>query len=232
MRRGGARRFRSWIQIQDCRREILDADILGVYTATIPTATAEVGGSAWHSAGILLSKDFGKHHFDFNETAQWLVRPGASGSTGTILRRGVLPWSDGKVGRDGEIAGFSRTNLTTPATMTNHGAATYNWFLAIDPRLGCVFAVYGNLPRAPFLCVTYSVRTYTTTKEKNKKQIDRYTEVTKSRPDSRTIGHAGVLKANAGVPELSSRSGRQCLCRSAALTASLRRTGLRRDCFR
>src|SRR5438105_646991 len=51
-----------------------------LYTALIPTSTAGVGlGALGHSAGILLSEDFGKHHFDFNEAAQWLGRSGQHG---------------------------------------------------------------------------------------------------------------------------------------------------------
>src|SRR5215510_4909171 len=46
-----------------------------LYTAVIPTATAGVGvGAMSHSAGGLTSKDFGQHHFDFNETVQWVGR--------------------------------------------------------------------------------------------------------------------------------------------------------------
>lgn len=131
-----------------------------LYTATIPTATAEVGaGAVGHSAGILLSKDFGKHHFDFNETAQWLGRPGATGFdrdyfTALAYSRGV----QGKWGVTGEIAGFSRANATLAATMTIMGAATYNWSSRLVLDSGIYFAAYGNLPRATFFCgVTYSV---------------------------------------------------------------------------
>jgi len=131
-----------------------------LYTATIPTATAQVGaGAVGHSAGILFSKDFGKHHFDFNETAQWLGRPGASGFdrdyfTALAYARGVTE----KWGVTGEIAGFSRTNATTPATMTIMGAATYNRSPRLIFDLGVYFAAYGNLPRAIFFSgVTYSV---------------------------------------------------------------------------
>ena len=131
-----------------------------LYTATIPTATAEVGaGAVGHSAGILVSKDFGKHHFDFNETAQWLGRPGATGFdrdyfTALAYSRGVK----GKWGVTGEIAGFSRANATLAATMTIMGAATYNWSSRLVLDSGIYFAAYGNLPRATFFCgVTYSV---------------------------------------------------------------------------
>jgi len=131
-----------------------------LYTATIPTATAEVGaGAVGHSAGLLLSKDFGKHHFDFNETAQWLGRPGANGFdrdyfTALAYSRGVK----GKWGVTGEIAGFSRANATLAATMTIMGAATYSWSSRLIFDSGIYFAAYGNLPRATFFCgVTYSV---------------------------------------------------------------------------
>jgi hypothetical protein len=131
-----------------------------LYTATLPTATAELGaGAVGHSAGILVSKDFGKHHFDFNETAQWLGRPGASGFdrdyfTALAYSRGV----QGKWGVTGEIAGFSRANATLAATMTIMGAATYNWSSRLVLDSGIYFAAYGNLPRATFFCgVTYSV---------------------------------------------------------------------------
>jgi hypothetical protein len=131
-----------------------------LYTATIPTATAEVGaGAVGHSAGLLVSKDFGKHHFDFNETAQWLGRPGATGFdrdyfTALAYSRAVL----GRWGVTAEIAGFSRANATLAATMTIMGAATYNWSSRLVLDSGIYFGAYGNLPRATFFCgVTYSV---------------------------------------------------------------------------
>src|ERR1700739_3191677 len=131
-----------------------------LYPATIPTATAQVGaGAVGHSAGGLLSKDFGKHHFDFNETAQWLGRPGASGFdrdyfTALAYSRAVT----GAWGVTGELAGFSRTNATQPDTMTMMGAATYNWSPRLVLDLGAYFATYGDLPRATFFSgVTYSV---------------------------------------------------------------------------
>src|SRR5262252_1959180 len=51
-----------------------------LYGVTIPTATKGVGvGAIGHSAGFLVSKDLGPHHFDVNETVQWVGRPGATG---------------------------------------------------------------------------------------------------------------------------------------------------------
>ena len=131
-----------------------------LYTATIPTATAGVGaGALGHSAGILVSKDFGKHHFDFNETAQWLGRPGANGFdrdyfTALAYSRGIR----GKWGATAEIAGFSRANAAMPATLTLMGAATYNVSSRFVVDTGVYFAGYGRLPRATFFSgITYSV---------------------------------------------------------------------------
>jgi len=131
-----------------------------LYTATIPTATAGVGvGAVGQSAGILASKDFGQHHFDFNETAQWVGRPGASGYDRNYFT--ALAYSHpihGKWGITAEVAGFSWTNAANPATMTLMGSAIYS----ISPRLildgGMYMAAYGRLPRVTFFDgITYSI---------------------------------------------------------------------------
>jgi len=131
-----------------------------LYAATIPTAHDELGaGALGHSAGILVSKDFGKHHFDFNETAQWLGRRGASGFdrdyfTALAYTRPIK----GKWGASFEIAGFSRANLTTPATMTLMGGPTYSVSSRLVLDTGIYIAAYGNLPRVTFFSgLTYSV---------------------------------------------------------------------------
>jgi len=114
-RRGGTRRFRSGIynKYKIIEEKGAHPTLSVLYTATIPTATAEVGaGAVGHSAGILASKDFGKHHFDFNETAQWLGRPGATGFDRDYFT--ALAYS----------RGVSRGNATLAATMTIMGAAT------------------------------------------------------------------------------------------------------------
>ena len=131
-----------------------------LYTATIPTATAGVGvGAIGHSAGILASKDFGLHHLDFNETAQWVGRPGASGYDRNYFT--ALAYSHpirGKWGMTAEAAGFSWTNTANPATMTLMGSAIYS----VSPRLildsGIYIAAYGQLPRVTFFGgITYSI---------------------------------------------------------------------------
>jgi len=131
-----------------------------LYTATIPSATAGLGaGALGHSAGILVSKDFGKHHLDFNESVQWLGRPDAKGFdrdyfTALAYQHPVTP----RLQATAEIAGLSRANARTPSTLTILSALTY----AVSPRLildvGCYVAAHGNLPRATFfLGMTYSV---------------------------------------------------------------------------
>jgi hypothetical protein len=131
-----------------------------LYVATLPTASAELGaGAVGHSIQLLVSKDFGKHHFDVNEGVQFVGRPGAVGHDRNYFS--ALSYFHplaGKWGYTGEIAGFSRTNAATPATMILLNAATYN----VSPRLildgGAYFAVYGNLPRVTFFGgVTYSI---------------------------------------------------------------------------
>jgi len=64
----------------------------------------------------------------------------------------------GKWGYAGEIAGFSRLNATTPATMTLLNAATYNVSSRLVLDAGAYFAAYGQLPRITiFAGVTYSI---------------------------------------------------------------------------
>jgi hypothetical protein len=131
-----------------------------LYTATIPTATAGLGaGALGHSAGILVSKDFGKHHLDFNESVQWLGRPDASGFDRDYFT--AMAYSHpvtAKLQVTAEIAGFSSANAIYPSTLTILLAETY----AVSPRLvldgGFYIAGRGNLPRATFfLGMTYSV---------------------------------------------------------------------------
>jgi hypothetical protein len=131
-----------------------------LYVATVPTATAGLGaGAMGHSVEILLSKDFAKHHFDLNFGPQFLGRPGASGFDRNYFS--ALSYSYAitkKWGYTNEIAGFSRANATTPATLTVLNAATYNFSPRLVLDCGVFLAVYGNIPRANFIAgVTYSI---------------------------------------------------------------------------
>jgi hypothetical protein len=131
-----------------------------LYVATIPTARPQLGaGTMQHLAQLLVSKDFGKHHFDVNEGVQFVGRLSGSGFDRHYFS--ALSYSHpltGKWGYTAEIAGFSRANAANPGTMTILIAATYS----PSPRLvfdgGAYVAAYGNLPRVTFfLGLTYSV---------------------------------------------------------------------------
>jgi hypothetical protein len=131
-----------------------------LYVATLPTARVELGAGAMaHLVQALVSKDFGKHHFDVNEGAQFVGRPGDGGFDRRYFT--ALSYSHplpGKWGFTAEIAGFSRTNAQTPATMTLLGAATYNVSSRLVLDVGAYVAAYGNLPRVTFVGgVTYSI---------------------------------------------------------------------------
>ena len=131
-----------------------------LYVATLPTARPELGvGATAHLAQVLVSKDFGKHHFDVNEGVQFVGRPRSSGFDHTYFT--ALSYYRpvrGKWGYTGEIAGFSRRNATNPAAMTLLNAATYNLSSRLVLDGGAYVAAYGQLPRVTvFAGVTYSV---------------------------------------------------------------------------
>jgi hypothetical protein len=131
-----------------------------LYVATLPTARPELGyGAMAHLAQILVSKDFGKHHFDVNEGVQFVGRPQVGGFDHRYFT--ALSYSrplTAKWGYTGEIAGFSRQNASTQATMTLLNAATYNLSSRLVLDGGVYIAVYGQLPRVTaFAGLTYSV---------------------------------------------------------------------------
>jgi hypothetical protein len=131
-----------------------------LYTASFSTSTGAPGiGAPGHGVDVLLSKDFGRHHFDFNEGVRFLGRPGADGYDRTYFTAfdyaRPLPR---KWGMTVEIAGFSRANASTPASMAVLLAATYNASSRLVLDAGEYTAVYGNLPRVTFFVgVTYSI---------------------------------------------------------------------------
>ncbi len=131
-----------------------------LYVATIPTAKTQLGaGAMQHLAQILVSKDFGKHHFDVNEGVQFLGRQGSSGFDRRYFS--ALSYSHplpGKWGYTLEISGYSRANASTPATLTFLAAPTYNLSSRLVFDGGAYYSVYGNLPHVTFfLGLTYSV---------------------------------------------------------------------------
>jgi hypothetical protein len=131
-----------------------------LYVATLPTARPALGaGAMQHLAQILVSKDFGKHHFDANEGVQFVGRPGSSGFDRRYFT--ALSYSHPltqKWAYTAEIAGFSRAGTMNPASMTILAAPTYNLTSRLVFDGGAYLAVYGNLPRVTFfLGLTYSV---------------------------------------------------------------------------
>lgn len=131
-----------------------------LYLATIPTARPQLGaGAVQHLVQVLLSKDFGKHHFDGNEGVQFVGRVGSAGFDHRYFN--ALSYSyplTAKWGYTAEIAGFSRANATTPATLTLLAAPTYNLASRLVFDGGAYYTVYGNFPHVTFfLGLTYSV---------------------------------------------------------------------------
>lgn len=131
-----------------------------LYVATLPTARPELGvGAMAHLVQVLVSKDFGKHHFDVNEGVQFVGRRLSGGFDRAYFT--ALSYYHplrGKWGYTGEIAGFSRLNATTPATMTLLNAATYTLSSRLVLDGGAYVAAYGQLPRITvFAGVTYSI---------------------------------------------------------------------------
>jgi len=131
-----------------------------LYTASLSTSTGTPGiGAMGHGVDLLVSKDFGKHHFDFNEGVRFLGRPGTGGFDRNYFT--AFDYSHplpGKWGYAVEVAGFSRANAVTPATMTVLLAATCNVSSRLVLDGGEYTAAYGNLPRVTFFVgVTYAI---------------------------------------------------------------------------
>jgi hypothetical protein len=116
-------------------------------------------GALGHSAGILVSKGFGKHPLDFNESVQWLGRPDVNGFDLNYFTASAYAYPmTAKIQVTAETAGYRGANATTPSTLTILPALTY----AVSPRFvldgGCYIAARGILPQATlFLGMTYSV---------------------------------------------------------------------------
>lgn len=133
-----------------------------LYAATFPTGGSQVSASAiGHSVTLLASKDFGRHHFDVNEGVQFFARtaPGERGFDHNYFSALAYSYQfTGKWGVTGEVAGFSRQDAATPASMTLMGAGTYNLSSRLVVDAGAYVAAFGQLPRVTFFSgVTYSV---------------------------------------------------------------------------
>src|SRR5882757_7703581 len=130
------------------------------YAAKAPTAPDTLGaGDYGHEMRVLMSKDFGKSHFDANLSYFFLGRSGAPGFDHSFLP--ALAWSHplkGKWATTAEIWGTTHENATTKGTTSLLAAVTYQ----LKPRLvldsGMNFGLRGDIPRAAyFVGVTYSI---------------------------------------------------------------------------
>ncbi len=132
-----------------------------LYNATIPTATHDLGQGAFvHAVQILVSKDFGKHHLDWNEGIDLVGRTTpAHGFDRNYFS--ALAYShplSKNWAASGEVAGFSKTNASTPASLTVLGALTYNVSARLVLDGGTYYAAFGHLPRiTAFSGFTYSI---------------------------------------------------------------------------
>jgi hypothetical protein len=133
-----------------------------LYEANFPTASHNLGTQAYgHAVQLLVSKDFGKHHFDWNEGIQLLGRPSSLPQGYDRGYFSALSWSHplrGKWAITAELAGTSKINDANPGQMTILFAPTYNVSSRLVLDAGAYVAAYGNLPRVTaFFGVTYSI---------------------------------------------------------------------------
>jgi len=130
-----------------------------MYMAKLPTAGNVLGsGEVDHSFTLVVSKDLGKHHFDYNLVANLLGRS-HGGFDRSYLN--ALAWSHpvrGKLGATAELSGSTSPDAFTPGSAQVLAAATY----ALKPRLvfdlGMSARITGDIPHAMFIAgLTYSI---------------------------------------------------------------------------
>ena len=130
-----------------------------LYTASFSTSTGAPGiGAMGHGVDVLVSKDFGKHHFDFNEGVRLLGRPGTGGYDRNYFT--AFDYSHplpAKWGYAVEIAGFSRAN----GDACFHGDIAGGYIqreIAADSGRGRIYRSVRSFPRVTFFAgVTYSI---------------------------------------------------------------------------
>jgi len=130
-----------------------------IYMAKVPTAGTVLGsGKIDHAFALLVSKDLGKQHFDFNVIANLLGRP-LGGFDHAYLY--ALAWSSplrGKWGATAELSGLTSPNVSTPGSAQFIASAIYT----VRPRLvldiGMMGRITGDIPNAMFIAgFTYSI---------------------------------------------------------------------------
>jgi hypothetical protein len=130
-----------------------------MYMAKLPTAGNVLGsGQVDHSFTFLVSKDLGKHHFDFNTVLILLGRP-HGGFDHDVLN--ALAWSHpvrGKWSATAELSGVTAPTGFTRASAQVLASATYT----VRPRLvldcGMAERIAGDIPNATFIAgFTYAI---------------------------------------------------------------------------
>jgi hypothetical protein len=130
-----------------------------IYMAKVPTAGSILGsGEPDHAFALLVSKDLGKQHFDFNAIANLLGQPQGGFDRDYLY---ALAWSapvHGNWGATAEISGLTSPNPSTPGNAQFIASATYNvrpW-LVLD--VGMTGRITGEIPHAMFVAgFTYSI---------------------------------------------------------------------------
>ena len=130
-----------------------------MYMAKLPTAGDVLGsGEADHAFTLLVSKDLGKHHFDFNLVANLLGRP-QGGFDRSYLN--ALAWSHplrGKWGATAEISGNTSPNRFTPGDAQFIASGTYTPRSSVVLDFGMAGRITCNIPDTMFVAgVTYSI---------------------------------------------------------------------------
>jgi hypothetical protein len=130
-----------------------------MYMAKLPTAGDVLGsGEADQAFTLLVSKDLGKHHFDFNLVANLLGRP-QGGFDRSYLN--ALAWSHpirGKWGATAEFSGITSPNAFTAGSAQFIASGTYTARSRLVLDFGMMGRVTGNIPDAMFVAgVTYSI---------------------------------------------------------------------------
>jgi hypothetical protein len=130
-----------------------------MYMAKLPTAGDLLGsGKIDHSFALLVSKDLGKHHVDFNLIANLLGRPQGGFDRAYLY---AFAWSrllHGRVGATAEISGETAPNDVVAGSAQLIASATYT----VRPRLvldfGMMGRITGDIPNAMFIAgFTYSI---------------------------------------------------------------------------
>ncbi len=130
-----------------------------MYMFKAPTAGDILGsGEADHAFALLVSKDWGKHHFDFNAIANLLGRP-QGGFDHDFLN--ALAWSHpvrGKWAANAEVSGVTSVGGGVAGSAQFIAAAIYTARPRLVFDIGMAGRLAGPIPHAMFIAgVTYSI---------------------------------------------------------------------------